>query len=407
MESLETLKPEFYREIDNEDAGLKSFLVVDRCVFGHASGGIRLCEGLTLDEVANLAREMTIKYGFLNIKKDGAKAGIVAPPGMDSSIKKKLCIEFGRQIRPFVSKGLYSPGEDLGMSYSDMLDVNEGMDLQDRSELFRIKSEYYTALTGYITLNEICKVYLNRLKGKKITIDGFGKVGEAIAKFLHNHGSLIVGISTLKGSIYQPDGLLIEELESLRSEYGDDCVNYYSLASLNGKDALLGQETDILILAGSAERIHNGNVDAVKAKVVLPIANIAMHKNAQMKLESRKIISVPSYVANCGGVLAYFFKEQGFNNKEIEEMICEGFPGKVEKLIQKAEQKTQTLYQAAQIMAKININRMEEDDKHVIGKIKDFKRMLWILFKYLQRAKMGFILNPFAKKYIQKRLFES
>jgi len=326
---------------------------------------------------------------------------------MDSSIKKKLCIEFGRQIRPFVSKGLYSPGEDLGMSYSDMLDVNEGMDLQDRSELFRIKSEYYTALTGYITLNEICKVYLNRLKGKKITIDGFGKVGEAIAKFLHNHGALIVGISTLKGSIYQPDGLLIEELEGLRSEYGDDCVNYYSFASPSDKDVLLGQETDILILAGSAERIHDGNVDAVKTKIILPVANIAMHKNIQIKLESRNIVSVPSYVANCGGVLAYFFREQGFNNKEIEEMICEGFPEKVEKLIQKAEQKTQTLYQAAQIMAKININRMEEDDKHLIGKVKDLKRMLWIFFKYLQRAKMGFVLKPFAKKYIQKRLFES
>lgn len=41
--------------------GRQGFLVVDRLVRGVSSGGLRMREGCTLDEVAGLARGMTMK----------------------------------------------------------------------------------------------------------------------------------------------------------------------------------------------------------------------------------------------------------------------------------------------------------------------------------------------------------
>lgn len=73
MESFLELKPSFHKEIRDERTGLRGFVVIDKNIHGSATGGIRFAADVTLDEVANLAREMTLKFAFLNIKKDGGK----------------------------------------------------------------------------------------------------------------------------------------------------------------------------------------------------------------------------------------------------------------------------------------------------------------------------------------------
>ena len=44
------------------------YLVVDQALNGKATGGVRMGPDVTLDEVANLAREMTLKFGFLKVR---------------------------------------------------------------------------------------------------------------------------------------------------------------------------------------------------------------------------------------------------------------------------------------------------------------------------------------------------
>ncbi len=65
-------------------SGRRGFLVVDRLVRGVSSGGLRMREGCTLDEVAGLARGMTMKEALhynaegRYIPLGGAKGGSTA-----------------------------------------------------------------------------------------------------------------------------------------------------------------------------------------------------------------------------------------------------------------------------------------------------------------------------------------
>lgn len=55
MEHLSDLTPDFCKEINVPEIGLKGFVVIDRKINRLATGGVRMTE------VANLAREMTLK----------------------------------------------------------------------------------------------------------------------------------------------------------------------------------------------------------------------------------------------------------------------------------------------------------------------------------------------------------
>ncbi|UCG37191.1 MAG: Glu/Leu/Phe/Val dehydrogenase, partial [Candidatus Bathyarchaeota archaeon] len=58
----------FYRK----GLGFTGYLVIDSTIEGKSCGGIRESQSVTLDEVKKLARNMTLKYGFLRIPMGGA-----------------------------------------------------------------------------------------------------------------------------------------------------------------------------------------------------------------------------------------------------------------------------------------------------------------------------------------------
>ena len=55
------------------------FVVVDRLVTGIATGGLRTRAGCTMQEVEDLAREMSLKTGIYGLPVGGAKGGIDYP----------------------------------------------------------------------------------------------------------------------------------------------------------------------------------------------------------------------------------------------------------------------------------------------------------------------------------------
>ena len=70
----------------DEVTGRQGYLVIDRLVRGAASGGLRMREGCTLDEVRDLARGMTLKEavvyapGRRYVPFGGGKGGIDCSP---------------------------------------------------------------------------------------------------------------------------------------------------------------------------------------------------------------------------------------------------------------------------------------------------------------------------------------
>jgi len=406
MEPISKLKPEFCREFKDRETGLTGFVVIDRHLNGFATGGVRMSEGVTMEEVANLAHEMALKFALLNIKKDGAKSGIIAPPALTKEKKTELCAAFGRSISSLMTEKKYFPGEDLGINSADLSNILSGAGIDHIKEKNGIQSGYFTALTVFLSTQELLSQKGLEMKGVSVIIEGFGKVGEQAARLFTEAGARIIGISTLSGALFDKDGLDVEELCRLKKRDGDNLVDSYNKGKKMDPRSLFLQRTDILIPGACPDSINLVNIDEIQAGVIVPIANITATESIEHMLFEKGITYIPGFVSNSGGVLAYFISEQGFTNDEVEDIIKRCFRQKLRRIWQKANDNKEAFSCAARLAAAENIKYIELDNN--IPKIKKLGigRIGWFLYKRLTRLRLGWLLKPFARLYITKRIFQ-
>lgn len=110
------LGPRYVVKVYNPKFEVWGFLVIDNIKFGPGKGGIRMTKTVTEEEVARLARAMTLKNALAGIPFGGAKAGIQFDPKTHSPKEKKQIVEwFARELKPFLPK-FYIAGPDINMT---------------------------------------------------------------------------------------------------------------------------------------------------------------------------------------------------------------------------------------------------------------------------------------------------
>ena len=93
------------------------------------------------------------------------------------------------------------------------------------------------------------------------------------------------------------------ELLALRKRYGDDLVTHYEGAQRLPSAAIYSSPVDILIPGARPYVIDQANAAHIQAKIVCSIANIPITERAEQILLQRKILSVPDFISNAGGVV--------------------------------------------------------------------------------------------------------
>ena len=131
VDDIGILNPAFHRVIGEEGTDFYGFIVIDEFVAGRGTGGIRFTDNLTLDEIASLARGMTLKFAFLRMSSGGAKAGLLMPATASNEQRKALSIRFGEAIGDLIRNGQYVAGLDLGTSLDDMAAIMAGAGITD------------------------------------------------------------------------------------------------------------------------------------------------------------------------------------------------------------------------------------------------------------------------------------
>ena len=202
----------------NAVTGVEAIVVVDNVAAGPAIGGVRMAPDVTVEEVARLARAMTLKNAAARLRHGGGKSGIIADPLMSPADKEAAVRWFARSIRGLDQ---YIPGPDMGTDETCMAWVHDeiGRCVGLPSVLGGIPLDELGA-TGFgvaVAAEAVEAAGLIDLDGARVAIQGFGAVGRHAARFLAERGAVVVSVSDRAGSVTNPDGLDVSELVAWQS----------------------------------------------------------------------------------------------------------------------------------------------------------------------------------------------
>ncbi len=288
-------------ELRDESVGLDAVVVIDHELFPISAGGTRMVADVTYDEVARLARAMTWKFAVAGVPYAGAKAGIRFSGGD----RERLLAAYLERVAPM--RDVFLTGPDMGTDPADFLALapgegptpmwarsHEGMGMDDLA-----------VGHGILGAARVALARIGRpLEGARVAIEGFGKAGAGTARALSQAGARVVGVSTVSGALVDPGGLDVDRLLELRDAHGDELVRHAG-ASPRPREDLFATECDVLVPGARPDVITPASVGSLRSAAVVPIANIPYAEGAVEALHEQRILALPDFVTNAGGVHLY------------------------------------------------------------------------------------------------------
>ena len=310
--------------------GLKAIVVVDNLAWGPAIGGVRMLPDVTPNEVFGLARTMTLKSAAAGLPHGGGKAGIAADP--NASNRDALIRSFARGIAEL---GEYIPGPDMGTDESSMAIIYEeiGRAAGLPRSLGGIPVDEIGATGfGLCESTQVAAEYINLdLKGARVSVEGFGHVGEHSARFLGEKGTVLVAASDIQGLIYDPDGLDLAALVRAKREGGT--ILAYEGGRKLAKEQIFSLPCDIFIPAARPETLHKENALKIQTRLVPQGANIPATAEAEKILHDRGILVIPDFIANAGGLICCSVEYHGGKEETAFMVIKEKMRSTTEMLL--------------------------------------------------------------------------
>jgi glutamate dehydrogenase/leucine dehydrogenase len=351
------LGPEKVILITEPDVGLRAILVVDNTAAGPAIGGIRMAPDVTVDEVFRLARAMTFKNSAAGLRHGGGKAGIIGDPDMPQSDKERLVRAFGVAIRAIVD---YIPGPDMGIDEACMAylhdEIGRVVGLPKVMGGIPLDSLGATGFGLAIAAEVAEELEYVALDGARVVIQGFGAVGTHAARFLAQRGAMIVAVSDSRGGIVNDDGLDLDKLLVWKAE--GHPVREFPGGTAVFHDELIGHACDVWVPAARPDVFTVDNAGDVTAGVILPGANIAVTPEADEVFFERRILSIPDFIANAGGVICGAVEYAGGTATQAFQVIEEKIRANTREVLERARRDEVMPSRAAFDMARGRVSEM-------------------------------------------------
>ncbi|MGZ9792298.1 Glu/Leu/Phe/Val family dehydrogenase [Bacillus atrophaeus] len=304
---------------------------------GPTKGGVRFHPEVTEEEVKALSIWMSLKCGITNLPYGGGKGGIICDPrNMSFGELERLSRGYVRAISQIVGPTKDIPAPDV---YTNSQIMAWMMDEYSRLREFDSPGfitgkplvlggsqgrETATAQGVTICIEEAVKKKGIDLQNARIIIQGFGNAGSFLAKFMHDAGAKVIGISDAHGALYDSNGLDIDYLLDRRDSFGT-VTNLFTDVISNQE--LLEKDCDILVPAAISNQITAKNAHDIKATIVVEAANGPTTLDATKILNEKGVLLVPDILASAGGVTVSYFEwvqnNQGYywSAEEIAEKL--------------------------------------------------------------------------------------
>lgn len=321
-------EPVFIAEYTDPTEHFKGWLVINGLRHTLCAGGMRVQKGLTRDHMIEMARNMSLKMNVCGLPIDGAKCGIDYDP--DAPGKKAAMTRFMHAIQSHIESS-YSMGPDLNTDMEELEAIAhtlgipsvkmaiakaQGMSLPSFQERYhilqhealhgwslgRVRAGYGVAMAALATMRHLHIEPRNA----SVVVQGFGNLAKATIAALRLAGVPITAIADAKKcfanipdnpdffkSILEHPGTLLPSSPPAGAP-----------ATTTDKEAIYSLPCDILILAAVENVVSEKNAPLLQTKAIVPGANLAVTEEGEKLLFQRKIVTLPSFVAGCGGSLS-------------------------------------------------------------------------------------------------------
>lgn len=286
---------------------------------GPAKGGIRYHPQVTLDEVKALASWMTWKCATVGIPYGGGKGGVICDPkSMSRDELERLTRRYAFEIAPIIGPGRDIPAPDVNTNEQTMAWIMDTISMvQGHTELAVVTGKPLslggsagraeaTARGGLYVLREACRIKGVDLKGARVAVHGFGNAGGNFARLVAGDGARVVAICDSRSGVYAENGLNVEAALRHKSETGalQGLANAKEIAC----EEVLETDCEILVPSALENSITLANVERVKAKIIIELANGPTTPGADRVLADGGVFLIPDILANAGGVTVSYYE---------------------------------------------------------------------------------------------------
>ncbi|SNT44854.1 valine dehydrogenase (NAD+) [Actinomadura meyerae] len=285
----------------DEASGLRAIIAIYSTALGPSLGGTRFfpygTEEEALSDVLNLSRGMAYKNALAGLDLGGGKAVIIGDPAIDKS--EALLRAYGRFVQSL--NGRYYTACDVG-TFSEDMDVvaRESRYVTGRTVAHggAGDSSILTAFGVFQGMRAAAETMWGTpsLRGKRVGVEGVGKVGHRLVEHLREDGADVVICDVNEGAV--------DRVRSLHPE----------VEVVADADAMVRADLDVYAPCALGGSLNDDTVPVLRAKVVCGAANNQLaHTGVEKSLADRGVLYAPDYVVNSGGVIQVADEIEGFN----------------------------------------------------------------------------------------------
>ncbi|QKO23160.1 Glu/Leu/Phe/Val dehydrogenase [Rhodoferax sp. BAB1] len=287
---------------------------------GPGKGGVRYHPGVTLSEVMALAGWMTVKNAALNLPYGGAKGGIrVDPKQLSLSELERMTRRYTSEIGIIIGPDRDIPAPDVNTNERVMAWMMDTYSMNVGSTSPGVVTGKPLSLGGslgrrdatgrgcFVVAREAMLRLGMEMKGARVALQGFGNVGNAAARVLHEQGARIVAIQDVAGTIYKPSGIDPHALGKFLAAGTGTLLDFPGIECISN-DKFWEVECEILLPAALENQITAENAGRIRARLIVEGANGPTTPQAEDILLARGAIILPDVLANAGGVTVSYFE---------------------------------------------------------------------------------------------------
>ena len=291
MDILERMGTEGYEQVlfcADPGVGLRAIIAIHDTTLGPGCGGVRVwpyaSEGEALEDALRLSRAMTYKAAAADIPLGGGKAVIIADSRKDKT--EAMMRSYGRFVDTL--GGRYVTTTDVGSASRDLEHIRQETRHVAGLPIAAGGSGDTSIMTGfglYMGMKACARATWgsDSLRGRKVAMQGFGKVATQAAKLLLEEDARLVATDIHEDALERARDMGV---------------------AVTAPEGIFDVDCDIFSPCALGGIINGETIPRLTARVIAGGANNQLLTDADgEELHRRGILYAPDYVVNAGGII--------------------------------------------------------------------------------------------------------